>query len=129
MRAVVDQSALGMIEQGIHHASVRLAQNIGRSLPVEISRQIPSGSHELPSEALAEHGLSGFRVNRRDDSNAVRTVDKVFHLELTVLHDTEVMQQVPMGARAYVTLRHADEPLGQRWLRISRRLLMKHLNV
>ena len=118
-----------MIEQGIHHASVRLAQNIGRSLPVEISRQIPSGSHELPSEALAEHGLSGFRVNRRDDSNEVRTVDKVFHLELTVLHDTEVMQQVPMGARAYVTLRHADEPLGQRWLRISRRLLMKHLNV
>ena len=129
VRAVVDQSALGRMDQGIEDASVRLAQDIGHSFPALVSRQTPSGSHELPSEALAENGLDGFRVEAGGDADELRTLDTVFHLELTVSHNAEGIQQAPIGSRAFVTLRHPDEPLGQRWLRVSRQLLMKHLSV
>ena len=129
VRAVVDQSALGMMEQGIDDASIRLAQDIGHSFPAVVSRQTPSGSHELPSEALAENGLGGFSVESGGDADELRTLDTVFHLELTVSHEAENMQQAPIGSRAFVTLIHPDEPLGQRWLRVSRQLLIKHLSV
>ena len=129
VRAVVDQSALGMMEQGIDDASVRLAQDIGHSFSAVVSRQIPTGSHELPSKALAENGLGGFRVQAGGDADELRTLDTVFHLELKVPHEAYDMQRAPIGSRAFVTLTHPDEPLGQRWLRVSRQLLMKHLSV
>jgi len=59
----------------------------------------------------------------------LKTVDKIFHLELSVMESKHLMAQVPMGSRAYVTLHHPAEPLGLRLIRTSRQLLIRHLSV
>ena len=131
IRTVIDQNDLGRVEQGVSGARVRLAQNMMRSLPARLSRQVPSGSHELPSAALANTGFGGFHVqvpsNAPGNDQSVKTRDKVFHLELIVTGQLHALQQVPIGTRAFVTLVHDNEPLGARWLRLARGLLLRHL--
>lgn len=129
IRAVVDQSALGNVEAGVRAVQIRIAQNMTRSIPASISRQIPSGSHQLPSAALVNTGIEGFDVEQVNADEPVKTREKVFHLELLLDDSTDELQQIPMGARAYVTLMHEHEPLAQRWMRVSRQLLLKHLSV
>lgn len=126
IRTVIDQSDLGQVEQGVTGAHVRLAQSMIRSLPARLSRQVPSGSHELPSVALANTGLGGFHVQASDEDKALKTRDKVFHLELIVTGPLHTLAQVPIGTRAFVTLVHDNEPLGTRWMRLARGLLLKH---
>ena len=129
VRAVVDQSALGSVDAGVRGVRIRLAQNITKSLQASITRQIPSGSHQLPSAALINTGIDGFDVERTESDEEVRTREKVFHLELLLDDSTGELQKVPMGTRAFVTLMHEYEPLGKRWVRASRQLLLKHLSV
>jgi len=129
IRAVVDQAALGSVESGILEVHVRLAQSMRSALQASVALQVPSCSHKLPSAALANTGFDGFDVDQIDAQGEVRTLEKVFHIELVFDDSTDELQQVPMGTRAYVTLQHAQEPLAHRWIRLSRRLLIKHLSV
>ncbi|MFK8080147.1 MAG: HlyD family efflux transporter periplasmic adaptor subunit [Granulosicoccus sp.] len=129
VRAVVDQVALGDVETGVQGVQVRLAHNMTRRLQARIARQVPSGSHQLPSAALINTGLNGFDVEQDVSAEGVRTTEKVFHLELVLDSAPEDLLYVPMGTRAFVTLEHPDEPLAPRWIRISRQMLLKHLSV
>lgn len=126
IRAVLDQSAIGKMESGVKSVRVRLAQDIGQSLKARIVRQVPSGNHDLPSAALIDTGFGGFKVSPSLPEETVQTREKVFHLELML---TDNLQTIPMGTRAYVTLEHERKPLAQRVIRLSRQLLLKHLNV
>ncbi|MFK7859996.1 MAG: HlyD family efflux transporter periplasmic adaptor subunit [Granulosicoccus sp.] len=129
VRAVVDQAALGNVEAGVQGVQVRLAPEMTASLPARIARQVPSGSHQLPSAALANTGFDGFDVEQAVAGESARTREKVFHLELVLDGSVSSLQHIPMGTRAFVTLEHADEPLAKRWIRVSRQLLLKHLSV
>ncbi|MFK7994915.1 MAG: HlyD family efflux transporter periplasmic adaptor subunit [Granulosicoccus sp.] len=129
VRAVVDQTALGNVEAGVHGVRIRFAQNMTRILQASIARQVPSGSHELPSAALIDTGFDGFAVEKSSDDEPVRTREKVFHLELVLDEGVLRNEAVPMGTRAFVTLQHENEPLAYRWMRVSRQLLLKHLSV
>ena len=129
VRAVVKQISLGLVEQGVVSAGVRLQRDIANSMAAVVTQQVPSGNYSLPSEALVSNGLSGFEVHRDSENQALKTVDKIFHLELSVMESKHLMAQVPMGSRAYVTLHHPAEPLGLRLIRTSRQLLIRHLSV
>ena len=124
VRAVVAQSSMGQVEQGINKASVRLPQAMQQRLAVTVSRQLPSANNELPSAALKNTGFGGFDVESQQGDAPLRTREKVFHLELTLEHRPEALQSVPMGTRAFVTLEHDSEPIGQRLFRLSRQLLL-----
>ena len=129
VRAVVDQASLGQVEHGIKDAHVRLAQTMGTPLLASVSRHDPSGSHELPSVALANSGSGGFSAQTDSDSGKLQTREKVFHLELLLLDSESDTERVPLGTRAFVTLNHARETMAQRWSRLSKQLLIKHLSV
>ena len=128
IRTVIDQKHLGKVEQGVSGAHVRLVQNMTRSLPARLSRQVPSGSHELPSAALVNTGFGGFHVQAPGDDQRIKTRDKVFHLELIVTGQPDALKQAPIGTRAFVTLVHDNEPVGTRWLRLARGLWLRHLS-
>lgn len=129
IRAVVDQSALGRVSGDVGNVSVRLASAMSHNFSASLVRQVPAGTHELPSVALIDMGFGGFDVEQIDAEQGPRTREKVFHLELAIQGDESTPMNVPVGTRAFVTFQHANEPLGPRWFRLGRQLLLKHLNV
>lgn len=129
VRAVVNQVSLGEIEKGVADAYVRFPHAMSMRVKAEVSKQVPSGNNQLPSVALANVGFGGVDIKAGVDGQMVQTLEKVFHLELTLFSEEQRLEAIPMGTRAYVTLEHKPEPLGARWLRISRRLLLRHLSV
>lgn len=129
VRTVVNQAELGVLEKGVIDAHVRFPHTMIESFEAEVTKQVPSGNHQLPSIALANVGFGGVDTEPGQDGHSIRTLEKIFHLELKLLSNRRELQAVPMGTRAYVTLEHAPEPLGVRWLRVSRQLLLKHLSV
>ncbi len=129
VRAVVPQKAMGQVDTGVIRAHVRLAQNLQERIPARITRQTPAGSHQLPSSALANTGFGGFDMALSTAQTSTRTAHKVFHVELELFELVGQLSSIAMGTKAFVTLEHSAEPLGRRWLRISRQLLLKHLSV
>ncbi len=129
VRAVVDQSALGRVSGDSGDVHVRLASAMSHSFPASLVRQVPAGTHELPSAALIDTGFGGFDVEQNDVEQGPRTREKVFHLELAIQGHESTPMNIPVGTRAFVTFQHASEPLGTRWFRLGRQLLLKHLNV
>ena len=115
VRAVVDQRQLGQVENGVTSAHVRLAGNITTPVPAQLSRQKPAGNNSLPSLALADSGFGGIDVE--SGSGSSQTVERVFHLELTLSH---ALNTQGLGGRAFITLRHPPETLARRWWRGSR---------
>lgn len=122
VRAVVDQRQLGKVENGVISANVRLAVDITTPLPALLSRQIPAGNNSLPSLALADSGFGG--IDMESGSDGAKTVEQVFHLELTLAH---TLSAQGLGGRAFITLRHPPETLARRWWRGTRQLFLKHL--
>jgi putative peptide zinc metalloprotease protein len=58
------------------------------------------------------------------DSEGVRTLDNVFHIEL------EIPTPVPrIGGRAYVRFEHGSEPLARQTYRRLRQLFLRHFDV
>jgi putative peptide zinc metalloprotease protein len=58
------------------------------------------------------------------DSEGVRTLDNVFHIEL------EIPTSVPrIGGRAYVRFDHGSEPLARQTYRRVRQLFLRHFDV
>ncbi len=129
IRAVVDQSALGRVSGDVGNVYVRLASAMSHNFQASLVRQVPAGTNELPSAALIDTGFGGFDVEQIDVEQGPRTREKVFHLELAIHGDESTPMNVPVGTRAFVTFQHANEPLGPRWFRLGRQLLLKHLNV
>lgn len=129
VRAVVNQASMGELEKGVADAYVRFPHAMTMRIKAEITKQVPSGNYQLPSVALANVGFGGLAIKAGVNGQPVQTLEKVFHLELTLFPEERGLQNIPMGTRAYVTLEHEPEPLGSRWMRISRRLLLQHLNV
>jgi putative peptide zinc metalloprotease protein len=130
VRAVVDQRQLGRVTNGIIDATVRLADDIVRPLPARLVRQLPAGDRTLPSTALADAGFGGFDVE--STGGTLRTREEVFHLELA-LTDTHPGTGMPrfhggVGGRAFITLQHPPETLGERWWRGARQLLLRYLD-
>jgi len=125
IRAVVRQRDIMQVRRGVSSAEVRLAEKLGSSLDAVVLREIPSGSHSLPSQALAYNGRSGIAVASTPEGTA-ETLEPVFHMELSL---PEQLMTRGIGGRAYVTLTHAPESLGARWWRTTRQVLIKQLSV
>ena len=125
VRAIVPQNLLGRVQQGVIQANVRLADRFSQVIPAELTQLTPSASNDLPSLSLAFDGFDGIAVASQAD-NQWKTLDRVFHMELA-LPDFSTVSGI--GGKAYVSLVHQSEPLGVRWWRSARQLLLTRLNV
>lgn len=125
VRVVVPEGQSGPMHQGIRKAGVRLAENMSRTIPATVQSETPSANNRLPSAALGAMGGGGIAV-ATSDPDGLTTVEKIFHLQLSLPKDTAVFG---VGERAYVQLRHEAQPLGTRWYRSLQQLFLKNLPV
>ncbi len=125
VRAVLTQQRIERLQAGVTDVKVRLAHQFSRPMAASLTRQTPAASFELPSPALAYDGRRGIAVASHD-TDGLRTLERVFHIELTL----PASARVPgIGGRAYVTLQHEPESIGQRWWRSTRQLFLKQFTV
>jgi len=89
-----------------------------------IVRQVPGGSDQLPSRALAHAGGGTVAVDPRDPKGTT-SIERVFQLEIEFAAPPRGLY----GGRVYVRFDHQPEPLAQQWYRGIRRLFLTRFNV
>jgi len=123
VRVAVTQADIGLIRNRTESVSIRLAERLDKPLTATISREIPLASHRIPSAVLGTMG-GGLLAIDPGDRSGTRTLEQVFHIELTF--DAPVER---LGGRTYVRFDHGTEPLGLQWYRRVRQLLLRQFNV
>ena len=123
VRVAVTQEDMGLIRNQTASVSIRLAEQLDQPLHATISREIPMASHRIPSAALGTMGGGLLAIDPTDESGT-RTLEQVFHIELTF--DASVYR---LGGRTYVRFDHGTEPLVFQWYRRARQLLLRQFNV
>jgi putative peptide zinc metalloprotease protein len=120
LRVVVTQDNIDLVRGHLRNIEVKLPQQAMQSWPVHILREIPAGSDELPSMALAGIGGGQFAIDPRYPDQP-RSFERTFQFEL----------ELPPGAgpdyfgsRVYVRFTHDAEPIGLQWYRRLRQLFL-----
>ena len=123
VRVAVTQANMGLIRNRTESVSIRLEEQLDRPLTATISREMPLANHHIPSAVLGTMG-GGLLAIDPDDRSGTRTLDQVFHIELTFNAPVD-----RLGGRTYVKFDHGTEPLGLQWYRRVRQLLLRQFNV
>ena len=90
-----------------------------------VAREVPSAVRELPSPALGTAGGGAIPIDPGDASGRTAFSD-VFQFDLTTRRD---LRQAAVGTRVHVRFDHGFEPLGFRWYRSVRQLLLSEFDV
>ncbi|NND91430.1 MAG: HlyD family efflux transporter periplasmic adaptor subunit [Granulosicoccus sp.] len=125
IKAVVRESDISRVKAGVRQVNVRLAERFSKPLDANLVQETPAANRDLPSQAMAGNGLGGIAVASKQDRKW-ETVEPVFHLELELPQGTRASG---IGGRAYVTLTHEAESLGNRSWRTLRQLLLDQLAI
>lgn len=123
VRVAVTQENVGLIRERTDSVWVRLTEQLDEPVQATVSRAVPAAMDRLPSAVLGTAGGGAVPVDP-GDSEGVRTLDNVFHIEL------EIPTPVPrIGGRAYVRFEHGSEPLARQTYRRLRQLFLRHFDV
>jgi putative peptide zinc metalloprotease protein len=122
-RVIIDQANIDAMRSDIREVSIRFAEDFHRPLPAQMVREVPSAHRELPSMAMSVEG--GGQLALDPSEQEVPTAFKsFFQFEITI----KDVATPRIGERIYARFRHTPEPLGYRWLRAARRLLLEQLD-
>jgi len=123
-RVVVEQADIDAVRGDVQALEVRLAEAVDKVLAAELVREVPTARPELPSVALSVEG--GGRYALDPGITEVPTAfEPLFQFEI-------MLEQVPahrIGERLYVLFTHTPEPIGFRWWRAARRVLLERLDL
>lgn len=125
VKVAVDQNDIDAVRRRTERVSVRLVHALGETVPARVLRVVPAGTHRLPSPALGTSGGGRIAIDPRE-SDLVTTLEPVFELELELPAQAGTRA---VGSRVYVRFDHGYEPIGWRWYRDLRRLLLRQLDV
>lgn len=124
VRAVVWQDDVANIRKRTHRVDVRLSGDVERVRPAVILREVPMASQELPSLALSLEGGGSVALDP-GSREAPRAFEPLFQFEVAV----EGLVNPRIGERVYLRFEHDPEPIGFRWYRAARRLLLGQFGV
>lgn len=119
VRVLVPQEDIDRIRSQTRAVTVRLAERRDRALTARIERHIPAATHQLPSMALSLDGGGLFALDPAHKDKA-QVFERLFQLDLQI----EQPAADRINERVYVRFEHPPEPLGRRWYRALRRLVM-----
>jgi putative peptide zinc metalloprotease protein len=122
---VVAQADADLVMRHTQGVAVRLSEQVGKTLPASIKREVPGASERLPSAALGQGGGGTVAVDPRDP-HGITAMEKVFQIDLTLPSDRRLLN---VGGRVYVRFDHGWEPLAVQWARQLRQLFLARLNV
>lgn len=124
-RVVISQSDVDFVRQHTHEVSVRFPENIAKTLPAVLRREVPAATDQLPGRALSQEGGGEIAIDPRD-MQGVKAFQKMFLFDIE-LPSYEGLYHV--GGRVYVRFDHGREPLVWRWYRGLRQLFLRRFNV
>jgi len=125
VRVVVTQSDINQLTKQIKSIQIRLVNHPNQIIPAKITRWVPEATNNLPSSALATINGGKIAVDPLD-KDQVKTLEKVFHIDLEF---TPVTQVPEIGQRVYVRFNHGSEPMAQQWYRRLRQVFLRQFNV
>lgn len=126
VRVALDQASVDAVTGATQNVQLRLAGRPDETLPGRVLRQVPAGSGQLSSLALATSGGGRIAVDPRDPEGR-KTLERVF--ELDVAFDTPPPGTLPFGHRVHVRFSHPPEPAATQLWRAARRLFLRHFDV
>ena len=88
-------------------------------------REVPGGTAELPSAALATNGGGTVTL---DPTKQNELVALTRYFQFDVAADLSANSEL-LGSRVYVRFSHRREPLATQWARRLRQLFLSHFNV
>ncbi len=125
VRAAVSQDDIGLVRARVRKVDVRAAGWHSQSYPSAIVREIPGGTHLLPTAALGSMGGGSFAVDPGDREGR-KTIERVFEIELNLPPNGRTEY---LGTRMYVRFDHGLEPLGLQAWRALRQLFLRRFGV
>jgi putative peptide zinc metalloprotease protein len=120
VRVIVNQADIESVRGDVKEVKVFLAEDLDRTYPAEIIRQVPGIHKKLPSMALSVDGGGKFALDPKEIETPM-AFEPFFQFEI-VLHD---VPPIRIGERVYVRFVHTPEAIGYRWLRTLRRVLLE----
>ena len=123
IRAVLSEDDAWQVHARARQVEVRLVEAVAEALPAALLRQPPAATRVLPSAALGLRAGGRFATDPAD-RDGLRTIEPVFLLDL------DVAAPLPprIGGRVWLRFDLGYEPLGTRWLRALRQLMLRHFN-
>jgi putative peptide zinc metalloprotease protein len=126
VRVVLDQATVDAVASSTQAVEMRLAGAMERVLRGQIVRQTPSGTDQVPSQALTLGGGGHIPVDPRDPQGR-RTLERVFELDVAV--PQLAAGEVPFGQRVHLRFSHPAAPLAVQAWHATRRLFLRHFDV
>ena len=123
VRAVLSEDDAQLVHARAQRVELRLAEAAADVLPATLEREPPAATRSLPSAALGERAGGRFATDPAD-RDGLRTIDPVFLLDVAV--PAALPQRI--GGRVWLRFDLGHEPLGTRWLRRMRQLMLRHFN-
>ena len=124
-RVVVSQSEVDFVRQQTYGVSVRLPENIEKTMPALLRREVPAATDQLPGRTLSQEGGGEIAIDPRD-MQGTKAFQKIFLFDIE-LPGYEGLYNV--GGRIHVRFDHGKEPLVWRWYRGLRQLFLRRFNV
>ena len=125
IRVVVNEDQADLVRTRVEKVEIKLAEDIGKSLPASIMREVPALSNTLPSIALSTVG-GGDIMMSPSANNEMLALTNLLHLELRL---DSPLESVNLGERVYVRFSHGMEPLAARIYRTVRQVFLRQFNV
>ncbi|WP_420382224.1 peptidase M50 [Novosphingobium sp.] len=124
IRVTVSQDDVGLVRNELRSVRVVLANDLTRSVPVTLIREVPEGSEELPSRALGEQGGGGAATDPTDPHRE-KAIGRLFQFDLALPRDAPASM---IGVHAYARFDLGWEPIAQQFYRRMRQLFLSSLN-
>ncbi len=124
VRTIVPQADIDLVRTQESAVEVRLAERVQARYRAAVTRLVPSAVTELPHAALGTEGGGAIAVDPTD-TQGVRTVQRVFQVDLTVSEDVGLIHA---GERVHVRFSHGWVPLADQWHRQIRQLFLSRFN-
>ncbi|MEP7221156.1 MAG: peptidase M50 [Novosphingobium sp.] len=125
VRVAVSQDDIELLRAGLRGVRLWVASRPGRVLPAKVVREVPGGTYDLPSRALAtDHG--GTVPADPRDTKGMHSLNRIFLIDLALPPE---LRQVRFGTRVNVRFALRWEPLGWQALRRLRQMFLARFNV
>lgn len=131
-RVVVNQADVNHIRNRTRAVKVRLAESVRDVYPAAVEREVPGASKDLPSLALSLEGGGSVALDPKGqpkeegrEAKMPQAFEKLFQFDISLA----AVQASGVGERVFVRFEHDPEPVGYRWYRAVRRMLLKRFDV
>lgn len=124
VRIAVPQDDVDLVRRSLRDVRLRIAALPGVTFTGPVVREVPGGTRELPSEALAQANGGTVPVDPTDPDGR-RALNRIFLFDVGL---PDELRQVPFGTRVHVRFQLGWEPLGWQIGRRIRQLFLSQFN-